>query len=201
MSEEAMSNGQPENQVDDNNQVENKTEKKDDVVAYSTYSKVMGTLKKRESELNEVRSKLESIELEKKQAEGNKDEVINQLREKIANSEKEKQSLQSKFAWNSLEGQIKSQAMKAGCVNPDKLIRLLDDDDLKAIEVDDSFKVNNDDLTRLIEKAKKDHSDIGLFGKKQVNVNDVSPKPMKQNEKKVEEMTASELKEYIKSLE
>lgn len=173
MSEENQSNGQPEHQVDDSSQ---ETKQKDDVVAYSTYSKVMGTLKKRESELNEVRSRLEGIELEKKQAEGNKDEVIQELRNKLTDAEKAQQQIKHKYAWNTLEGQIKTAAVQQGCVNPDKLIRLLEEDDLKAIEVGDDFRVNSDDLTRLLEKAKKDHSDIGLFGKKNVNVNDVTPK-------------------------
>lgn len=173
MGEENPSNGQPEHQVDDSSQ---ESKQKDDVVAYSTYSKVMGTLKKRESELNEVRSRLESIELEKKQAEGNKDEVIQELRSKLTDAEKAQQQIKHKYAWNTLEGQIKTAAVQQGCVNPDKLIRLLEEDDLKAIEVGDDFRVNSDDLTRLLEKAKKDHSDIGLFGKKNVNVNDVTPK-------------------------
>lgn len=173
MSEENQSNGQPEHQVDDSSQ---ESKQKDDVVAYSTYSKVMGTLKKRESELNEVRSRLENIELEKKQAEGNKDEVIQELRSKLTDAEKAQQQIKHKYAWNTLEGQIKTAAVQQGCVNPDKLIRLLEEDDLKAIEVGDDFRVNSDDLTRLLEKAKKDHSDIGLFGKKNVNVNDVTPK-------------------------
>lgn len=173
MGEENPSNGQPEHQVDDSSQ---ESKQKDDVVAYSTYSKVMGTLKKRESELNEVRSRLENIELEKKQAEGNKDEVIQELRSKLTDAEKAQQQIKHKYAWNTLEGQIKTAAVQQGCVNPDKLIRLLEEDDLKAIEVGDDFRVNSDDLTRLLEKAKKDHSDIGLFGKKNVNVNDVTPK-------------------------
>lgn len=173
MGEENPSNGQPEHQVDDSSQ---ESKQKDDVVAYSTYSKVMGTLKKRESELNEVRSRLENIELEKKQAEGNKDEVIQELRSKLTDAEKAQQQIKHKYAWNTLEGQIKTAAVQQGCVNPDKLIRLLEEDDLKAIEVGDDFRVNSDDLTRLLEKAKKDHSDIGLFGKKSVNVNDVTPK-------------------------
>lgn len=173
MSEENQPNGQPEHQVDDSSQ---EAKQKDDVVAYSTYSKVMGTLKKRESELNEVRSRLENIELEKKQAEGNKDEVIQELRSKLTEAEKAQQKIKHTYAWNTLEGQIKTAAVQQGCVNPDKLIRLLEEDDLKAIEVGDDFRVNSDDLTRLVEKAKKDHSDIGLFGKKNVNVNDVTPK-------------------------
>lgn len=197
MSEE-QSNGQPQ---DANGKPEETNQKKDDVVAYSTYSKVLGTLKKRESELDEVKTRLESIELDKKQAEGNKDEVITDLRSRLQSLESEKSTLRSKYAWNSLEGQIKSEAVRSGCVNPDKLVRLLEEDDLKSIEVDDSFKVNQDDLSRLIEKAKKDHSDIGLFGKKKVNVNDVSPKPVKHESKKVEDMTSAELREHIKSLE
>lgn len=176
--------------------------KKNDVVAYSTYSKVLGTLKKRESELDELRSRIDSIELEKKQAEGNKDEVITTLRSKLKEAEEGSKKLQHKYAWNVLEGQIKTEAIKQGCANPDKLIRLLSDDDLKAIEVDAGFNVNQDDLKRLIDKARKDNEDIGLFKNRSVNVNDVSPtKSPAPKQKKVEEMTPSELAEYIKKLE
>jgi uncharacterized protein involved in type VI secretion and phage assembly len=180
-----------------NDQVEQTTKKQDDVVAYSTYSKVMGTLKKRESELNEVRTRLEAIELEKKQAEGNKDEVITTLRDKLKHTEEAQNKLKHQYAWTTLEGQIKTAALQQGCVNPDKLVQLLSDDDLKAIEVDESFKVNQDDLNRLLEKAKKDHSDIRLFKTKSVNVNDVAPVVPKTKNKTVEEMSASELKEYL----
>jgi hypothetical protein len=178
-----------------NDQVEKESKKTEDVVAYSTYSKVMGTLKKRESELNEVRSRLESIELEKKQAEGNKDEVISTLREKLKEAQSSTDQLKHQYVWSSLEGQIKTEAVKHGCRNPDKLMKLLNEDDLKSIQVGNDFKVNQDDLNRLLEKAKKDNEDIALFQKKSVNINDVAPK-MAQS-KSVKEMNAAEVRKML----
>lgn len=197
MENETQSNGQPEN-TDGVTQEKNQTNS--DKVAYATYSKVMGTLKKREAQLEDLQAKLEGIELQKQQDEGNKDEVIATLRKRLDETESEKKQLKHNYAWNSIEGQIKAKAVEAGCVNPEKLIRLLPDEDLKAIEVDDSFRVNSDDLGRLIEKAKKDNSDIGLFGRRKANINDGPAGVPNFGSKKVEEMSATELKKLIKSL-
>lgn len=145
-----------------------------DQVAYETYKKVLGEKKKRDAEIAEMREKVAMFEQAKLEAEGKKDDVISSLRSELVKVKEESESTKRNFVWSSVQNQLKSAAAAQGCVNPDKFVKLLDMDQVKALEIDDStFKVNNDDLSRLIEGAKKDHADIQLFKSKKVNVNDI----------------------------
>ena len=67
---------------------------------------------------------------------------------------------------------------------------------LKGIELGEDYTVNADDLQRIISKAKDEHSDIGLFKKSSINVNDVTPN---MSNKSLNEMSSDELKEYARN--
>lgn len=163
-----------------NLEVSDNQEQKKDVVAYETYRKTVGEVKKLKPELRakeeenlELKRQVELYEQQKAESEGRKDDVIKSLRDKIVEVETERSTIKKNYAWNALSAQIKSEAIKQGCVNPDKLIRLMPEEDLKGIDINDEFMINSEDLERVIAKAKADNSDIGLFGMKKVNVNDV----------------------------
>ena len=169
----------------------------DDKVAYASFKRAVDEKKRFQAELNKVQDKLKLHEQDKAQNEGRKDDVINELRKELGETKKSLETKDKSYAYNVLSGQIKTEALKQGCVNPEKLIRLLDPSELKGIEVDEDFFVNTDDLQRLIGKAKEEHSDIGLFKNKHVNINDVTPSMIPN--KSTNEMSSSELKEYARN--
>lgn len=149
---------------------------RDDMVSHKSYLKVLGEKKKRDQEVLELRDRLESIEQAKLEAEGNKDEVISNLKNKLSTVETEYKSFKEFTFMDKINSQIKSEAKEQGCVNPDKFLKLLGQDQISSLTITqtgDSFSVDKDDLLSLMEDAKKEHSDIGLFKPKKINVTDM----------------------------
>jgi len=132
------------------------TEKKDHV-AYESYQKVLKEKKSFQSRLSEYEAKLQQLQEEKLSAEGKKDELIDTYRSQLNDYKSKLDSTQKTYAWNTLTGEIKREAMKHGCTDPDKLIRLMDDNDLKSIEIGEDFSINTESLKTVIEKNKQEN--------------------------------------------
>lgn len=195
---ETETGGQNLDQVSDGQ--EKSTDIQKDMVSYESHRKLLGEKKARDAQLLDLQKKLSSYEETLAEKEGRKDDVIKSLRDKLAETETKYNSTKKNYAWNVLTGQLKAEAVKQGCVSPDKLIRLMAEDDLKGIDVDENFTINSDDLQRVIAKAKEENGDIGLFGGKKVNVNDMPSGTSipATTTKSPKDMTPTELKAYIK---
>jgi small-conductance mechanosensitive channel len=163
---------------------------------------LLGTLKQIKTEAEELKAWKKEQELKEQQAKGDLEGVINKLREENNTLKGELNDTRKGYASKSIEDQIKQAAISKGCVNADKLMRLLTKDQLSTVQVGDDFRVNNDDLGRLVEELEKEHSDIGLFKKQNVNINHVTGDLKKgmSSDKRIEKMTANEYMEYIKTL-
>jgi hypothetical protein len=174
-----------------------------DSVSYESHKKLLGEKKNLQTKFEQMQAEIESFRQEKMSAEGKKDDVINSLRQQLEERTKEAKELKNNFAWNTVQTQIKNEASAKGCVNPDKLIRLLSKEEINGIEIDESFNVNHQDLSKLIENAKKEHSDIGLFSERKINVNDVTGKQtdFKPKQKAYEDMTTEELEAELRKQE
>ena len=175
---------------------------KKDVVAYDSYDKAVREKKAMQSKLQDAQEKLTKYEQDLLAAEGKKDDVIKSLRDQLEQSNSKLKETTSTFAWNTVQGQIKTEAKANGCVNPDKLIRLLSPEKLKAIEVDDNYNVNGDDLKRIIEEAKAEHSDIGLFSQRKATVHDVPGNAVIDTKQvPMDKMTSEQIIAELKKLE
>ena len=184
---------------DDNTSVSNQGEAvaKEESVSYEAYRKLLGQRKADQDRLKELESRFQSVEESKLESEGKKDELVNSLRSRLEEKEKNLQSVQQKYAMTTLTDQLKSKAIQMGCKPgyADKLIRLMDSNDLKSIQVDDNYRVNMQDLEVVLDKAKKEVPDF--FGKV-VSIADAHPtSEFKQNIKKSENDL---LDDYIKGL-
>lgn len=178
-----QSSGHQEPDASGELQENEESRKREDVVAYDTHRKLLSEKKKTQAQLEELKKQLGQYEQQKLEAEGRKDEVIKSLRQQLSEKESILKEKDSRYAWNVVSGQIKSRATQEGCKSPDKLLRLLDKEDLSALEVDDNYMVNQDDLSRIIEKAKREND--FLFSARKANVNDLPPSgKVEQPEKK-----------------
>lgn len=178
------------------NPVENQ-ENKNDSVAYDSYKKLLSEKKSVQAKAREMEERLKFLEQEKQQAEGNKDDVINSLRKELNETKDTLNKTKRTYAYTSIEDQIKAKATQEGCVDPSALVRLLDSEDVKSVDVGDDFRVNSDDLARLIDKAKKQTEHIGLFKKKDIQVHDVKT-PYRPASKGIDDMSTDELKELAR---
>ena len=204
-----MEDQRPNGQTQDaaNGDQGSKSAKDNDTVSYESYSKVVGANKgfqelnkKLHSQLEEANERLKQHEQTIAEKEGRKDDVIEALRKENAEIKEKLTGTTKTYAGSVIKGQLKAEAIKHGCVNPDKLIKLLGTDELNGIDINDDFTINADDLERVITKAKEEHSDIGLFGTKKVNVHDINnPTTPNSKEKTMQEMSKSELEDLARA--
>lgn len=192
-----------ENQHDPVDQSENAsgTQTKDiqeDKIPYSTFKKALNEKKNVQSENENLKNRLKELENEKLKAEGKKDELLSSYEQKIKELETKYKQTNQTYAWNTLTGKIKEEALKNGCQNPDKLIKLMDDEDLNSIEIGEDFSINYDSVKKVIEKNKKEN--FFLFSSSDKKIADGTPS-VKLSEKKsddIKNLSVDELKERIK---
>lgn len=174
-------------------------ENEDDKVAYSTYRKVLSEKKRRDQELEDLKKELSNRDLEKQQAAGEKDKVIESLRSQLNETEDKLKNKDRSYIWNVVSGQVKAKAASMGCENPDKLLKLIDKVEFETLEVGDNFDVNGEDLERLLTKAKDENS--FLFPKKASGVKDLHPSdPPKPQPKTLSKMSDEELMKKLKQM-
>lgn len=171
-----------------------------DSVSLSSYQKVLKEKKARDARLSEMELKLQQLEEEKLAKDGKLQELLDTYKKKTSELEMKLEKTTKSYAWNSVTGEIKREALKAGCKDPDKLIRLMSDDDLKAIEVGDNFSINTESLRELIEKNKKENYFLFESSSKQAAAGIPTSKAFEKPEKEIKDMSLDELKEMYKKL-
>lgn len=176
-------------------EVNDREEKPEDRVAYSTYTKAMAQRARFKEDAEKLKEENESFKQKLLEAEGKKDEQISYWKKKASELEDRDKKRESQLAWTSISSQLKTELLAHGCVNPDKALRLIDREEISSIEVDDSYKVRSEDVKRIVEKIKQDNADIGLF-RKGTGVKDMSPSSVnydKTKEKAVSKLSKDEL--------
>lgn len=146
-----------------------------DTVAYSSYQKLLTEKKRRDQENEALRKQLESVHNEKLEAEGNKDEVIANLRAQNQKLESDRETDRNKFRWSKVEARIREEATRRGCTNPDALLKLIDDEDLDKIQVDERFNVDTQSLSSVMDVVQKKNTFV--FGKEAKPVRDLPISP------------------------
>lgn len=182
------------------NSASGEPEKKEDVVKYETYKKVLAEKKSRDERLSQMETKLKAYEQRDLEHKGNYEEVVTSLREQVSDLQTQVKSRDEAYVMSKVESAIKTKALEAGCVNPDKLMRLLDNERIRSLEVNDKYEVSAQDVDYLITEAAKDND--FLFKKSKANVVDGSPvdKPYQAAEKSVDKMSQNELEDEIRRL-
>ena len=187
-----------ENQVDSTEAASStevkQEEQKKDVVAYESFQKSVSAEKAARKRAKELEEKLEAIENARLEKEGKHDEIIQSLRTKVSDYETTLAEERKKYLWNSVKSAVKTAAVKNGCSDPDKLLKLLDNDDFSTLKASDG-DIDPSTLNALIEKSKKEN--WFLFSGKEVKVNDVNPTTKIEKGAQTEEQL---FEDYINSL-
>jgi len=155
-----------------------------DTVKYESYRKSVEAEKKARERANKLQEQLDAKENADLEASGNFQEIIDNLKGKNKDLEARYLNERKQALWKDVTGAIKTEAHKAGCINPDKLIKLFDKSDFETLQADDG-QIRQESVMQLIEKAKKE--DYYLFTKGNVPV--MSATPMN----KIEQPTLNEL--------
>lgn len=173
------------------------TEKKDSV-KYESFQKALHEKKLAQEKYELAASKIKEYEeklMEKEQDAAKKAEY---WKEKFEETSKKLEETNQTYTWNMLTGQIESKAKELGCKDTKKLLRLMDDEDLKTLskEIGEDFKLNNDVLDGILEKNKKEN--FFLFKEQVSKVADSVPKS--KDFRKTKRDTSEILSEYVNKL-
>lgn len=168
--DQKVSSGQP-GEVSDQNQGDTQAVTSgNDSVKYDTYKKVLGEKKAADQKLRELEMRLEQMEIEKATAEGNKDELLVKFQEQNRQLQDRLKQKDQAYAFANLSSQVKTEAAKMGCQDPDSLVKLMD---LANIPVDpESYRADTDNIRMMLEDEKK--SRPFFFGKQAPAIQDVS---------------------------
>lgn len=151
---------------------ENQQSQIEDVVKYESYKKVLSEAKSAKEKARQLEAELEAKRQAELEAKGNYQEIIDNLKRQKEELENKYKTTVEKSQWEKVTGSIKSEALKAGCLNPDKLIRLLDKQDFETLRAEDG-EIRAESLNQLMEKVKREND--FLFKKASVQVNDATP--------------------------
>lgn len=148
--------------------------------------------RKKNAELNK---RLEQLEQDKLQSAGKWEEAYQKTKSERDSLAKEKETIQAKYAFKVVSGQVAQLATEMQCVDASALVKLMSTDGmLDELQVDDEFNVDKPSVKQLLDRAKKQFP--YMWGKTAPNIKDAVPKT---GETKTDTSTMS-LSEKIKKL-
>jgi tRNA U34 5-carboxymethylaminomethyl modifying enzyme MnmG/GidA len=169
-----------------------------DQVSYDTYRKTVSEAKKLKEALRQKEEMLALAEHQKLEAEGKKDELIQQLKLKADKLEKEKNNLFSNFVYSSLDQQLRDEAAKLGCIDSEALSKLVD---VEGVDVDPkTFKADRDQLVAVIEEVKKARPYLFQKGGPKINAQLPSGQAKQVEHKELKDMSKEELWAELKRI-
>jgi len=171
---------------------------KKDTVAYETYKKLLGEKKSRDERNTQLENKLRDYEQRDLQSKGQYEEVILSLKGEVGELKGQIAKRDEAYIMSKVESAVKTKALELGCVNPDKLLRLLDSEKIRGLEIDSNYNVSSRDVEYLVNEGKKEND--FLFRKNKANVTDADPveKPIVALPKTINKMSNAELENAIR---
>lgn len=170
-----------------------------DPVSREAYRKTVGREKALKERVQEMQNTIANLEQQKLEAEGNKDAIIESLRKRNEELEASNKSKDVNYTYNVISNQIKQTALEKGFKKErlNKLMKFVEDDTIRSVEVDQNFNVNRQDLESIVDAVKKE---IPEFFGSNVKPKDLTPgKPRNLGPKKPNEMSDEELDRLILS--
>lgn len=148
----------------------------DNQLAYETYKKALSQRIKFKEENDALKAQLEQTKQRDLEADGKLKEKADYWKTKATELEDKYNKTTAQFGWNQVKSQLSNELVKAGCVDADVAISLIDKTELKSVEVNDDYSVSTADLTRIVDGLKRDQrtQKIRLFSGS-VGVNDMVP--------------------------
>jgi hypothetical protein len=170
-----------------------------DQVSHETYKRTVGEVKRLKEQLKEsqaLKDRLAEFEQNEQMRAGKHEETIQSLRAELDKTKKSERSVFQKYAYKSLGSQVREEAMKHGCVDPNALMKLAD---LSDVEVDaETFEADKEKIAEIVSSMKT--SSPYLFTKAAPKVNGKMPSGEDVGSKKeidFKKMTAGEITEWL----
>lgn len=186
-----------QNQVDSTSEASSNEAEKKDQVSYESFRKSVEAEKRARERAQTLEAELEAKKQAELEAQGKHQEIIESLKNKNYELESTLKKERETFLWNNVTSAVKTEAVKHGCKNPEKLVKLLDQEDFSMLQAENG-QIMSHTLAALIDKAKKEND--FLFTSPAVKINDAVPagRPSEPVKKSASEMTQKERAESMK---
>lgn len=181
MDESTMGRAQQETTVRDQDLAsseqiaETESTKKQEIPSYDWHRRVMADSKKAKSQLTEANERLKAFEERDMETNGQHQELIQSLRSENQKLKQEVTQRDEVYTWAQVESDLKSAALKNGCTRPEHLLRLVDTEILRAIQVDENYKPVKEDVDRVIDTVKSNTEYSYLFKTNAHSIDSVTP--------------------------
>lgn len=144
-------------------------------LSYDTYKRTVGEVKKVKSQNAELMERLKTYEQREMEAQGKHADLIQALRQenqKLKNDVSERDQV---YMWSRRSESLRSELNKQGCLKADHLLKLMDENVLEQIEVDDHFNPVREDVARVVETFKGNPDYSYLFRGQTNSIETVTP--------------------------
>lgn len=159
-------------------QLESSTEQSatnEKVPSYDWHRRVLADSKKMKSQLQDANEKLALYEQREMEAQGKHAELLSSLRDENNRLKNEVKQRDEVYTWSQVTNELKSAALKLGCNQVDHLMRLLPEDSLTQISVDENYRADKEEVMRLMESMKANPEYSYFFTAKTPSVDTVNP--------------------------
>lgn len=160
----------------DDKQVENNdayTEK--ETPSYDWHRRVLSENKKYKSKLNDVEERLKAYEERELEQQGKYQDLVKALRDENAKLKSAVDERDSVYSWSKRSEALRHHAEREGCVQAQHLLRLMSEEQLASIEIDDDYNPVQEDVVRVVNEFKANPEFDYLFKKKAPQINTVTP--------------------------
>ena len=142
---------------------------------YEWHRRVLSENKKYKSKLNDVEERLKAYEERALEQQGKYQDLVKALREENSKLKSAVDERDSVYSWSKRSEALRHTAEKEGCVRAEHLLRLMSDEQLQAIEIDEDYNPVQEDVVRVINEFKANPEYDYLFKKKAPSVDTVTP--------------------------
>lgn len=170
-----------------------------DGIAYETHRKALAQRAKLKEEAEALRAQLDEYKSREMESQGKYKELVESQRKRISELEAETKAKEKNYQWKVVSGQIQTALMSKGIDNEVvedalALMTAKHKDDLNTVEVDDSYNVNKDDLSRVVDKFIQSGAGKRLVARN-AGVKDLTPGEIEMGEKpkKLSQLSEEEL--------
>lgn len=166
-------------------------------VAFESYKKAVSEAKNAKERARQLEEELRAKENKELEEKGQYQQLVEQMRKELNETKTTLQKERESFLWSKVESAVSTEAVKHGCTDPKKLIRLLDESDFTLLKSENG-QIQSETLSQLIDKAKKENG--FLFKQPAVSINDTVPGSAKPKGKSISEMTKEEIEQALLSM-
>ncbi len=171
-------------------------------VSRNSYLKAVSEAKNARARAKLAEERAQTLEDEKLRAQGDKDGEIKNLRQQLTDAQKTNKGLQQSVVKRALNAQVTQAATKAGCIDPDAVMRLIDMSELGDVD-GETLEADQEAVDLVIGSLKK--SKPYLFQKPGPRINNRNPSgniPEDEVEKEdVTKLTPAEIRLRLRKLD